>query len=105
MRVMLEKRSEYSNLMALLSPFIALALTVVSGGIIFAMLGLDPFQSLYVYFIEPLTAGWSVEQLIVKATPLVLIGVGLAVCYMANVWNIGALRSPCARPEFEGLLQ
>ena len=90
MRVMLEKRSEYSNLMALLSPFIALALTVVSGGIIFAMLGLDPFQSLYVYFIEPLTAGWSVEQLIVKATPLVLIGVGLAVCYMANVWNIGA---------------
>ncbi len=90
MRVMLEKRSEYSDLMALLSPFIALALTVVSGGIIFAMLGLDPFQSLYVYFIEPLTAGWSVEQLIVKATPLVLIGVGLAVCYMANVWNIGA---------------
>ena len=26
----------------------------------------------------------------VKATPLVLIGVGLAVCYLANVWNIGA---------------
>ncbi len=33
---------------------------------------------------------WSLEQLIVKATPLVLIGVGLAVCYLANVWNIGA---------------
>ena len=33
---------------------------------------------------------WSVEQLIVKATPLVLIGAGLSVCYLANVWNIGA---------------
>jgi simple sugar transport system permease protein len=37
-----------------------------------------------------LTQRWSLEQLIVKATPLVLIGAGLAVCYRANVWNIGA---------------
>ena len=26
----------------------------------------------------------------VKATPLVMIAVGLALCYIANVWNIGA---------------
>ena len=25
-----------------------------------------------------------------KATPLVLIAVGLSLCYLANVWNIGA---------------
>jgi simple sugar transport system permease protein len=37
-----------------------------------------------------LTAWWSVEQLIVKASPLILIAAGLAVCYRANVWNIGA---------------
>ncbi len=90
MRITLEKRAEHSTLMALLSPFIALALTVVAGGIIFALLGLNPLHALYVYFLEPFTAWWSVEALIVKATPLILIGVGLAVAYLANVWNIGA---------------
>jgi simple sugar transport system permease protein len=90
MRIVLEKRGEHSDTMAILSPFIALGLTVVAGGIIFALRGFNPFAALYVYFIEPLTAVWSLEQLIVKATPLVLIGAGLAVCYLANVWNIGA---------------
>ena len=86
----LEKRSERSSRMALASPFIALALTVMTAGLIFALRGNNPLQALYVYFIEPLTAVWSVEQLLVKASPLVLIGAGLAVSYRANVWNIGA---------------
>jgi ABC-type uncharacterized transport system permease subunit len=90
MRLVLEKRSEHSAKMALLSPVIALCLTVIAGGIIFALRGLNPFEALYVYFIEPLTDPWAREQLIAKAAPLVLIGAGLAVCYAANVWNIGA---------------
>ena len=90
MRLVLEKRAERSRLMALLSPVIAIALTLVTGGIIFALRGLDPFHALFVYFIEPLTTSWSIEHLIVKATPLALIGAGLAVSYLANVWNIGA---------------
>jgi general nucleoside transport system permease protein len=90
MRLILEKRPEASTAMAIASPFIAFALTLVAGGIIFALRGNNPFTSLYVYFVEPLTAWWSVEQLIVKAAPLVLIATGLAVAYRANVWNIGA---------------
>jgi general nucleoside transport system permease protein len=90
MALVLEKRGETSNTMALASPFIALALTVITGGIIFALRGDNPFSALYVYFIEPWVALWSVEQIIVKAAPLVLIAAGLSVCYLANVWNIGA---------------
>lgn len=90
MRMVLEKRAEQSNLMAVLSPIIAIALTLVTGGIIFALRGLDPLSALYVFFVEPLTTSWSIEQLIVKAAPLAMIGAGLAVSYLANVWNIGA---------------
>jgi ABC-type uncharacterized transport system permease subunit len=90
MRLVLEKRPEHSARMALLSPLIAILLTLITGGIIFALRGLNPLEALYVYFVEPLTTSWSIEQLIVKATPLALIGAGLAVSYMANVWNIGA---------------
>ncbi len=86
----LEKRPERSVKMAIASPFIALGLTIVTAAIIFALRGINPLTGLYVYFIEPLTAVWSVEQLLVKAAPLVLIGAGLSVAYLANVWNIGA---------------
>lgn len=89
MRLELEKRAEHSTAMALLSPVIALALTLVSGAILFAALGENPAEALYVFFIEPLTASWSLQELVVKATPLILIGVGLAVCYLSNTWNIG----------------
>jgi len=90
MRLVLEKRAEHSARMALLSPVIALCLTVIVGGVIFALRGLNPFEALYIYFVEPLTDQWAREQLIAKAAPLVLIGAGLALCYSANVWNIGA---------------
>ncbi len=90
MRVYLERRPERSKAMAYLSPLIAVGLTVIAGGVIFAFNGLNPFEALYIYFIEPLTTLWSLEELVVKMTPLVLIGVGLAICFRANLWNIGA---------------
>lgn len=90
MRLVLEKRAEHSRLMAVVSPVIAIGLTLLAGAVIFALRGIDPLYGLYIYFIDPLTSLWSLEQLIVKATPLVLIAAGLAVCFTANVWNIGA---------------
>ncbi|MGH2341960.1 ABC transporter permease [Segnochrobactraceae bacterium EtOH-i3] len=90
MQLELIKRPERSKRMALLSPLIAIGLTVVFGALLFALLGYDPGAALYVFFVEPLTSSWSLEELAVKATPLVLIGVGLAVCYLSNAWNIGA---------------
>ncbi len=90
MRLELEKRAEDSKLMSLLSPALAILLTLASGAILFAMLGLNPAEALFVYFVEPLITSWSLQELIVKASPLILIGVGLAVCFMSNSWNIGA---------------
>ena len=90
MRLMLERRPEQSRTMTVASPLIAIAVTVVAGGIVFSARGLDPFHALHVYFVEPVTSVWSLEELVVKTAPLVLIGVGLAVCFRANLWNIGA---------------
>jgi general nucleoside transport system permease protein len=100
----LEKRAERSAKMAIASPFIALGLTVITAAVIFALRGVNPITGLYVYFIEPLTALWSVEQLLVKATPLVLIGAGLSVAYLANVWNIGAEGQLTAGAIFAGFI-
>lgn len=90
MRIELIRRPERSMAMALLSPILAIGLTVAVGFVIFAVIGIEPSRGLYIYFIEPLTLAWSVQELIVKAIPIVLIAVGLSLCYLANNWNIGA---------------
>ncbi|HKQ94697.1 MAG TPA: ABC transporter permease [Aestuariivirgaceae bacterium] len=90
MRLTLERRTEAAGAMIVLSPLLAILLTVITGGVIFTLSGLDPLRALHIYFVEPLTSIWALEQLLVKAAPLILIGCGLAICYVANVWNIGA---------------
>lgn len=90
MQLILEKRAQASRLMHIASPLLAISLTVLLGGVVFAAMGQPPLTALYIYFIDPLTNLWSIEEVLVKAAPLVLIGVGLAVTFRANVWNIGA---------------
>jgi general nucleoside transport system permease protein len=65
-------------------------MTIVTLGIVFAILGKNPLSALVVYFIAPLTDSYSLQEIAVKATPLVMIAVGLSLCYLANGWNIGA---------------
>ena len=90
MQLILEKRTERSNMIALVSPLIAIGLTIVTKVVLFAILGKNPLLALWVYFIDPLTDSYSLQEIAVKATPLVMIAIGLSLCYLANVWNIGA---------------
>src|ERR1700675_4539062 len=90
MQLVLEKRAERSNTIALVSLLIAIGLTIVTMSILFAILGKNPISALGVYFIDPLTDSYSLQEIAVKATPLVMIAIGLALCYLANAWNIGA---------------
>ncbi len=90
MRIELAKRPQQSKLFSALSPFIAFALMVIAGAIIFLLLGKNPVTGLYAYFIEPLTEIWSLHELAIKAAPLILIAVGLSVCFLSSNWNIGA---------------
>jgi simple sugar transport system permease protein len=76
--------------MSIASPLLALAITVVIGIALFALLGKDPLKGLYVFFVEPVKSGYALSELSIKATPLVLIALGLAVCFRSNIWNIGA---------------
>jgi simple sugar transport system permease protein len=72
------------------APIVALAITAVVAGVLFAALGKPAGPALELVFLEPLRGarGWS--ELAVKATPLLLIALGLALAFRANVWNIGA---------------
>jgi general nucleoside transport system permease protein len=86
----LEARPEPSSFWSYGSPLLALLLTVLIGVAMFVALGKDPLKGLEMFFWLPIKSGYAIGELLVKATPLLLIALGLAVCFRANVWNIGA---------------
>ncbi len=88
--IKLEARSQPSRFWTLASPLLALALTVAMGVLLFMALGKDPVRALGVFFWEPIRSPYALGELMVKATPLLIIALGLSVCFRANVWNIGA---------------
>lgn len=88
--VKIEPRRESPRSLLYATPLLAVVLTVVAGFFIFLAMGYDPLLALYHFFISPLTSFYGWSELFVKGAPLILIGVGLAVGFRANVWNIGA---------------
>jgi simple sugar transport system permease protein len=90
MRIRLERRKEMSRAMVWLTPVIAVALTMLTGGIVFTMIGYDGVAAVREIFVSPLADPNRWQDLGVKAAPLVIIATGLSFGFRANVWNIGA---------------
>lgn len=92
--IWLEKRPAPSRTWSAASPIVAVFLTLIAGGIMFAILGKNPFEALRTIFWDPLFheqfASFSRPQLLVKAGPLILIAIGLSFGFRAGIWNIGA---------------
>lgn len=90
----LEKRPEPSRLWTAVTPLLAVLLTMIVGGMMFAALGKPPLEAIRTIFWDPLFheqfAAYSRPQLLVKAGPLVLIAIGLSIGFRAGIWNIGA---------------
>lgn len=86
----LEQRPQASRFWTFGSPVLALLVTVLIGVGLFVLLGKDPVKGLQAFFWEPIKSGYALGELTMKATPLLLIALGLAVCFRSNVWNIGA---------------
>jgi simple sugar transport system permease protein len=90
----LEKRPNPSRFWTAATPVLAVILTMIAGGIMFAILGKNPFEAIRTIFWDPLFhpdfASYSRPQLLVKAGPLILIAVGLSLGFRAGIWNIGA---------------
>ena len=92
--IRLEPRLAPSRIWSFLAPLAAVGATLVGGSIIFSLMGKNPIDVLLTIFWSPLfdpnMSAYARPQLLVKATPLILIAAGLAVGFKAGIWNIGA---------------
>ncbi|WP_296426498.1 ABC transporter permease [Yoonia sp.] len=91
--MILEKRQQPSPIWSLATPVLAVILTMICGGLLFATLGKNPFETIRTIFLDPLFSefAWYYRpQLLIKGAPLVLIAIGLSFGFRAGIWNIGA---------------
>jgi len=91
--ITLEKRAGPSQVWSFATPVLAVLLTMIMGGILFAALGKDPLVTIRTIFLDPLFSEFAFyyrPQLLIKGAPLVLIAIGLSFGFRAGVWNIGA---------------
>ena len=91
--IRLEKRPTPSQAWTIATPLLAVALTMIAGGILFAFLGKNPFETIRTIFWDPIFGEFAFYyrgQLLVKAGPLILIAIGLSLGFRAGIWNIGA---------------
>lgn len=86
----IQPRLESSKLMSWCSPLIAIVVTLLISSFIFSLLGIAPLKAFDVFILSPVSDLYNLGELMVKATPLLLCATGLALCYRANIWNIGA---------------
>lgn len=83
-------RVQASEKWGYLSPVLAVFLTVITSIFLFTALGKDPIEALYTFFISPIANWYGITELLVVAIPILLCAYGLALCYRAAIWNIGA---------------
>ncbi|PSL21144.1 ABC transporter permease [Shimia abyssi] len=91
--IKLEKRPMPSRTLSVATPLIAVAITMIAGGLLFSALGKNPFEAIRTIFWDPIFGEFAFyyrPQLLVKGAPLVLIAIGLSLGFKAGIWNIGA---------------
>ena len=88
--IRLVRRPAPSRVMLWSAPLVAVALTFMLGAALFAAMGQPPLPALHALFVSPLSDINGASELLLKASPLCLIALGLAVGFRSNVWNIGA---------------
>lgn len=89
----LEKRPNPSKFWLYATPVVAVVMTMIVGGMLFAFMGKNPVEVIRTIFWDPMFGEFAFYlrgQLLVKAGPLILIAIGLSLGFRAGIWNIGA---------------
>ena len=74
----------------LISILLSLLSTLIIVSILLLVLNKNPFEIFSLIFSEVFASGYGIGQTLFKATPLIICGCGLAICFHASLFNIGA---------------
>jgi len=90
MNIHFEKRLTRSRSAAILVPILSVVLALVFGALILMAFGINPLEAYQVMIKGSLGSGYALTETLVKAIPLMLTGLGVAIAFRMLFWNIGA---------------
>lgn len=90
MRIRLERRLKPSKTAGFLVTVASLILGLAFGGVILLVTGANPIETYRAMAVGAFGSGYSISETLVKAIPLILCGLGVAVAFKMKFWNIGA---------------
>lgn len=90
MKIRLEKSLAPNRTSQTAVPVIAVLLALVFCGLFLAATGRNPFEVYGAMFSGALGSEYGISETIVKTIPLALCGLGVAVAFRMQIWNIGS---------------
>lgn len=85
-----EKRKDTSPELLIAMPFISVLMALVTAGILMLFADVNPIKAYSGMFNESLGSFYGLTETLVKATPLILTGLGVSLAFRMKIWNIGA---------------
>ena len=89
-KIKLEKRLPPPLWFQILTPILAVVIALLISSIFLLIIRKNPFTAFYYMFYGALGTKFAFKETLVKATPLILTGVAVAIAFIAKYWNIGA---------------
>jgi len=83
------KKAEISPRRAVRQRIVFMLLSLVAAALVILVLGYNPIQVYAQMIVGSLGSGYRLQETIAKAVPLVIMGLGVAVCFKLNFNNIG----------------
>jgi general nucleoside transport system permease protein len=83
-------RNRFDRLIDALMPVFAVLLAFAIGGVILALQGVNPLEAYKSMIVGAFGSKNGLADTLVKATPLLLVGLGIAIAFRGGVINIGA---------------
>lgn len=90
MKFVLEKRGSASRLFQFAAPFLSVIVALFVAGIILLVAGVNPLDAYISILSEAVGSVYGLTETLVKTTPLILTGLGVALAFRMQIWNIGA---------------
>ncbi|MDP3045530.1 MAG: ABC transporter permease, partial [Bacillota bacterium] len=87
--ITLEKRAAPSPIMAVMVPVVSVFMALLVGAIFLKITGREPLPIYFEMFSRAFGTRYGLSETIVKSIPLMLAGLGVAVAFRMQLWNIG----------------
>lgn len=90
MKLVFERRLERSTTASIVVPIVSIILALAVGGILLLFVGASPWETYKAMAVGAFGAQYSISETLVKAIPLMLTGLAVAIAFRMLFWNIGA---------------